>query len=1026
MLNLVPIVETLAQHADPAPSSSRTAFLERFFAELGRRQIAYVVLHSYEQLHWHARASDIDYAVAKSEFRKIPGVLAMVARQTGWVLTQSFSHRVFGRYAVLVDPENPTDYLKLDACSHYAPTPWLFVRDEILLAGRRRYQGHFVPAPGSEFIYLLAKVISNSNATYKYLGRLSQLAVVDPLGVQERFRAVFRNMPAGERFVDPAQLAELRVLARRRGGSELVVADLRRRVERVLRPPGFQIAVLGPDDVGKSTLLHNLGQTLGPCFTRRRIYKFRPDVFNTIKPETQPRPHARAPRGRILSWAKMFYYAADRWLGFLVRLLPEKSRGALLLFDLDFNDVVVDRRRYLVRGVRNLARVLRRALPQADATFILSADPEAVHTLKPELPVTELERQLTAYRSLASRHSRMHVVCADQPADEVVRLVSRTVILQLAQREQHRRLSLAKRVFDVFVAAAALVILAPVLAALALAVRLAVGPSILFKQQRPGLCGRPFTIYKFRTMSNARNAAGHFLPDAERLGWFGKFLRSTSLDELPELINVLRGEMSIVGPRPLMMEYLPRYSAEQMRRHDLLPGITGLAQINGRNAASWPRKFELDVWYVDHRSMWLDLKIIATTVWKVLKRDGINQSDRVSSEPFMGNADIARSRNGVHVKLDSQVMGTGAASMNNGVRVTNVLFTCAGRRTFIIRAFQQALNNCGRVFACDASPDAPALQMADKGFVVPSVEADNYLDVLLTICRERRVRLLVPAVEPELPLLAAHRARFLKIGTLPLVSSPEIVAICYDKLETARFLNRCGLAVPRTYVQLEAAREALSRGEITFPLVVKPRWGVSSIGLAISKDDQELDFAFKTTEKQIACSFFAQVSAAAPKECVLIQERLSGEEYGLDIVNDLNGRHVCTFAKRKLKMRAGQTDRAITVNDEKLEKLGRLIGEQLGHVGILDCDLFASEEGYRVIDLNPRIGGGYPFSHVAGANVPAALIAWMNGEEADPRCFQIQPNLAIARCDEYVAIDPRTAFPTAQRCAQTHVSTQNN
>ena len=134
-----------------------------------------------------------------------------------------------------------------------------------------------------------------------------------------------------------------------------------------------------------------------------------------------------------------------------------------------------------------------------------------------------------------------------------------------------------------------------------------------------------------------------FLPDAERLGWFGRFLRSTSLDELPELINVLHGEMSIVGPRPLLMEYLPRYSAEQMRRHDMLPGITGLAQINGRNAASWPRKFELDVWYVDHRSMWLDLKIIAATVWKVLKREGINQSDRVTSEPFMGNADLAQS-----------------------------------------------------------------------------------------------------------------------------------------------------------------------------------------------------------------------------------------------------------------------------------------------------------------------------------------------------------------------------------------------
>jgi carbamoyl-phosphate synthase large subunit len=587
---------------------------------------------------------------------------------------------------------------------------------------------------------------------------------------------------------------------------------------------------------------------------------------------------------------------------------------------------------------------------------------------------------------------------------------SSTSFRHLMQCEELQELSIAKRLFDLLTAAAALLILAPVLAALALIVRIAVGPPILFKQQRPGLHGRPFTIYKFRTMSDARDAAGCFLPDAERLGWFGRFLRSTSLDELPELINVLRGEMSLVGPRPLLMEYLPRYSAEQMRRHDVLPGITGLAQIKGRNAANWPRKFELDVWYVDHRSMWLDLKIIAVTVWKVLTREGINQSASITSEEFMGDVDLAHS--------DKGPLGV----RSNGARATNVLLTCAGRRSFMIRAFKQTLNNCGRVLACDASAEAPALQIADKGFVVPSVEADNYVDALLTICRDQRVRLLIPALEPELPLLAMHRDRFLEIGTLPLVSSAEIVAICYDKLAAAKFLERCGLIVPRTYVELGAARHALSRGEITFPLVVKPRWGVGSIGLAIAEDDQELHLAFKTTEKQISYSFFAQVSAAAP-ERVLIQEWLSGEEYGLDIVNDLNGRHVCTFAKRKLKMRAGQTDRAITVNDEKLEKLGQLIGQQLGHVGILDCDLFASDEGYRVIDLNPRIGGGYPFSHVAGANVPSALVAWMNGEKADPKCFQVQPNLAIARSDEYVAIDPRADLPIAARRAQTHQST---
>jgi lipopolysaccharide/colanic/teichoic acid biosynthesis glycosyltransferase len=228
--------------------------------------------------------------------------------------------------------------------------------------------------------------------------------------------------------------------------------------------------------------------------------------------------------------------------------------------------------------------------------------------------------------------------------------------------EQFRQFSVAKRLFDVVVATATLAIFAPLLAVIALVIWLAIGAPILFRQQRPGRQGRPFTIYKFRTMTDARDAAGALLPDRERLGRVGKFLRITSLDELPELINVLRGEMSIVGPRPLLMEYLPRYSSEQMRRHDVLPGITGLAQINGRNAASWARKFGLDVWYVDHWSMWLDLKIIAVTVWKVLKREGINLSHHVSSEPFMGNAEAAKNDAPMIEREPTTVLVTGAGN----------------------------------------------------------------------------------------------------------------------------------------------------------------------------------------------------------------------------------------------------------------------------------------------------------------------------------------------------------------------------
>ena len=173
---------------------------------------------------------------------------------------------------------------------------------------------------------------------------------------------------------------------------------------------------------------------------------------------------------------------------------------------------------------------------------------------------------------------------------------------------------IGKRILDLIAVTTALIILSPVLAFLALLVRARLGPPILFRQQRPGLYGRPFTLYKFRSMTDARDEQGNLLPDGERLTRFGKWLRSTSLDELPELFNVLKGHMSLVGPRPLLMEYLPLYTPEQARRHEVKPGITGWAQVNGRNAISWEEKFKLDVWYVDHVSFWLDLKILALTV----------------------------------------------------------------------------------------------------------------------------------------------------------------------------------------------------------------------------------------------------------------------------------------------------------------------------------------------------------------------------------------------------------------------------
>jgi len=198
-------------------------------------------------------------------------------------------------------------------------------------------------------------------------------------------------------------------------------------------------------------------------------------------------------------------------------------------------------------------------------------------------------------------------------------------------------LPISKRIFDMIAVLLGSIFLSPIILLTALGVAIFLGTPIIFRQQRPGYKGQPFYIYKFRTMTDVSDSTGNLLPDSERLTRLGRFLRALSLDELPELFNILRGEMSIVGPRPLLMEYLERYSPEQMRRHDVYPGLTGWAQVNGRNAITWQDKFRYDVWYVDNWSFWLDIKIILMTLWKVLKREGISQPGQATTEYFIGN-----------------------------------------------------------------------------------------------------------------------------------------------------------------------------------------------------------------------------------------------------------------------------------------------------------------------------------------------------------------------------------------------------
>jgi len=209
----------------------------------------------------------------------------------------------------------------------------------------------------------------------------------------------------------------------------------------------------------------------------------------------------------------------------------------------------------------------------------------------------------------------------------------------MVSADKYKPVPISKRILDFALTLPGVVFLSPIFLIIAILVGLNYGTPIIFRQKRPGYQGKPFWVYKFRTMTNALDQDNNLLPDSERITHLGRFLRSLSLDEFPELINVLRGEMSLVGPRPLLMQYLERYSPEQARRHEVLPGITGWAQINGRNALTWEEKFKLDVWYVDHWTLRLDVKILLITAIKVLRKEGINQPGHATAEEFMGSND---------------------------------------------------------------------------------------------------------------------------------------------------------------------------------------------------------------------------------------------------------------------------------------------------------------------------------------------------------------------------------------------------
>lgn len=333
----------------------------------------------------------------------------------------------------------------------------------------------------------------------------------------------------------------------------------------------------------------------------------------------------------------------------------------------------------------------------------------------------------------------------------------------------------------------------------------------------------------------------------------------------------------------------------------------------------------------------------------------------------------------------------------------NILFTCAGRRTYLLKYFKENLSEGDNVVATDMQLSAPALQAADVRIQVPAVYDPKYIDITLDICKEQKIDALLCLNDLELPILAENKASFEALGVNMIVSDPAVIDIAFDKYKTAVWVESIGLNAPLTYVRLEDAKAALEKGEISFPLFMKPRWGSGSIGLETIDDMEELDIYYHLLMKKIKKTILA--TASVGDEYIMIQEKLTGKEYGLDVMNDLEGNNVAVSVKQKLAMRAGETDKAITIDLPEVHKMGMVIGERLKHIGNLDVDIMQRANGdYCVLELNPRFGGGFPFSYEAGVNLPKAIILWLQGKVVPTEMLQPEYNKMFAKNDYLMEI----------------------
>lgn len=309
----------------------------------------------------------------------------------------------------------------------------------------------------------------------------------------------------------------------------------------------------------------------------------------------------------------------------------------------------------------------------------------------------------------------------------------------------------------------------------------------------------------------------------------------------------------------------------------------------------------------------------------------------------------------------------------------NILLTSSGRRTYIVEYMKQALNGKGLVHAANSAYSI-AMQIADRSVCTPMIYDADYLDFLLSYCQANQIGAVMSLFDIDLPVLAKAKNRFADEGIQIVVSDQSVTRICNDKYQTYTFLQENNFNAPLTFIELNDVRKATLAGMIQYPVIIKPRWGMGSIGIYQADNDKELDIFYAKVKKEILRSYLKYESADDLEHCVIIQEKLDGQEYGIDVLNDLDGNFAGLVPKKKIAMRSGETDSAEVIDHIGLTRVGQALSATLKHCGNLDVDCFEMDGKVYVLEMNCRFGGQYPFSHLAGVNYPAAIVSWLRGE----------------------------------------------